>query len=150
MTIQEAYNFVERLRNDSGNKSEIKMYKKFLHILTELKSKEFSKDETQSLETELDGLDLVSRSGNRKKYVKRALSKFENYLKDTFSLISKGYYTNMGIGLGATFGLLFGIVVLSGFERSLGMSLGLSFGMLIGLVIGRSMDAKAISEGRVL
>jgi len=150
MTLQEAYNFFESLKTETTKKSEIKIYKKFLHILTELKSREFSKDEIQSIETELDSLNLESNPENRKKYFKKALSKFEKYLKDTFSLTSKGYYTNLYGGLGLSFGLLFGVVFLSSWERSLGISMGLIFGMLIGSTIGRSMDAKAISEGRVL
>ena len=115
-----------------------------------MKIREFSKDEIQSLETELDSLNLKSNPENRKKYFKKALSKFEKYLKDTFSLTSKGYYTNMGIGLGTSYGILFGVVVLASFERSLGISLGMIIGMLIGLTIGRNMDSKAIAEGRVL
>lgn len=150
MTLKEAYNFFESLKIGTTKKSEIKIYRKFIHILTELESREFSKDETQSLEAELDSLNLASKSESRKKYFKRALIKFEKYLKDTFSLTSKGYYTNIGIGLGSSFGILFGIVVLSSLERSLGLSLGLGIGMFIGLIIGRSMDIKAISKGRVL
>ncbi len=56
----------------------------------------------------------------------------------------------MGIGLGSTFGILFGFVFLPGWERSLGIALGVSAGALIGLIIGRSMDTKAKNEGRVL
>ena len=150
MTLQEAYNFFESLTTETTKKSEIKIYEKFLHILTELKNREFSKDEIQSIEAELDSLNLKSNPENRKKYFKKALSKFEKYLKDTFSLTSQGYYTQLGIGLGSSFGILFGIVFLSSFERSLGIALGLSIGMLIGLIIGRNMDSKAKNEGKML
>lgn len=150
MTLQEAYNFFESLKIETTKKSEIKVYEKFLHILTELKSREYSKDEIQSLEAELDNLNLESNPKNRKNYFKKALIQFEKYLKETFSLTSKGYYTSIGIALGTTFGIIFGIVFLSSFERSMGITLGLSIGMFIGLIIGRSMDAKAISEGRVI
>jgi len=150
MTLQEAYNFFESLKTETTKKSEIKVYEKFLHILNELKIREFSKDEIQSIETELESLNLESNPENRKKYFKKALSTFEKYLKDTFSLTSKGYYTKLGSGLGGGFGILFGVVFLSSWERSLGISMGLIFGCTIGMLIGRSMDAKAMSEGRVL
>lgn len=150
MTLLEARTFLQRLKDETSNASEIKMYEKFIYILSALESREFSKEDLQSLGKELDGLQLESNPENRKKHFTKALRTFEKYVKDTFSLISKGYYTNRGIGLGASFGLLFGIVVLQGFERSLGIALGLSFGMLFGLLIGRSMDAKAIREGNVL
>jgi len=149
MTLQEALNLFESLKNEATKKSEVKVYERFLHTLTELKSRQFSKDEIQSIETELDGLGLTSNPENKKAYFKKTLRKFEKYLKDTFSLTPKGYYTNMGMVLGSSFGLLFAIVFLSNWERSLGIALGLSIGMLIGLTIGRSMDAKAITEGRV-
>ena len=150
MTLQEAYNFFESLITETTKKSEIKVYKKFLHILTELKTRKFTEDERESIEAQLDSLNLNSNPENRKKYFKKTLSKFEDFLKDTFSLTSKGYYTQLGIGLGSSFGIIFGIVFLSSFERSLGIALGLSIGMLIGLIIGQSMDAKAKSESRVL
>jgi len=150
MTLQEAYNFFERLKIEATKKSEIRVYEKFLHILSELKKRDFSKDEFQSIEAKLESFNLESNHENGKKYFKNALSKFEKYLKDTFSLTSKVYYTNMGIGIGSSFGILFGIVMLSSLERSLGIALGLSFGMLIGLINGRFIDGKARSEGRVL
>jgi hypothetical protein len=115
-----------------------------------LKNREFSKDEIQSIEMELDSLNLESNPDNRKRYFKKALSKFEKYLRDTFSLTSEGYYANMGIGLGSSFGILFGIVFLSSLERSLGISLGISGGMLIGLTIGRNMDAQVKAAGNLL
>ena len=150
MTLQEASNFFESLKNETTKKYEIKVYEKFLHILSKLKNRKFSKDEIQSIETELDRLNLESNPGNRKKYFKKALSTFEKFLKDTFSLTTKRYYTELGISLGASFGILFGVVFLSSWERSMGISLGLIIGSGIGGAIGRSMDAKAKSEGSVL
>ncbi len=150
MTLQEAYNFFENLITETTKKSEIKVYEKFVYVLSKLMTKKFTKDEMESIEAELDNLDLNSISENRKKYFKKALSKFENYLKDTFSLTSKGYYTQLGIGLGSSFGIFFGIVFLSSFERSLGIALGLSIGMLIGLIIGRYMDSQTKVVGKML
>ena len=150
MTLQEAYNFFESLKTETTKKYEIKVYEKFLHILSELNNREFSQDEIQGIEAELDRLNLESNPGNRKKYFKKALSTFEKFLKDTFSLTTKRYYTELGIALGASFGILFGVVFLSSWERSMGISLGLIIGSGIGGAIGRSMDVKAKNEGRVL
>ncbi|MGD9899813.1 MAG: hypothetical protein AB7T22_11880, partial [Calditrichaceae bacterium] len=149
MTLQEAYNFFENLKIETTNKSEIKVYEKFSHVLSELKSREFSKDEIQSIEAKLDSLNLESNPEKGKKFFKKVLIDFEKYLKDTFSLTSKGYYTSIGIGLGSSFGILLGIVFLSSLERSLGISLGIIIGMITGLIIGQSMDAKAKGESRV-
>ncbi len=150
MTLQETYNFIESLRIDTTEKSEIKVYEELLHILSRLKTREFSKDEIQSIETELGGFYLEPNPENRTKHFKKSLSKFKKYLKYTFSLTSKGYYTNMGITLGSGFGVVAGIIIGERFEKSLGIALGIGIGMLIGLFVGRSMDAKAKSENRML
>jgi hypothetical protein len=150
MTLQEANIFFESLKTETTNKHEIKVYEKSLHILTELKLRKFSKDEIQSIETELDRLDLKSNPKNRKKYFKKALSKFEKYLKETFSLTTEGYYTKLYGALGLSFGLLFGVAILSNLERSLGISLGLIGGMVVGSLIGRSKDAQAKTAGNML
>jgi hypothetical protein len=150
MTLQAAYNFIENLKTETTKKSEIKVYEKFLHILSELKIRGLSNDEIQSIETKLDSLNLKSNPRNRKKYFKKVLSTFEKYLRDTFSLTTKRYYTELGIALGASFGILFGVVFLSSWERSMGISLGLIIGSGIGGAIGRSMDTKAIAEGKVI
>lgn len=150
MTLKEASNFFESLKNETAKKNEIKIYDKFLDILSKLKIRDFTKDEIQTIETTLDTYDLKSNQENNIKFFKKALREFESFLKDTFSLTSKDYYAKLGGGLGMSFGILFGIVFLSSWERSLGISMGMIFGMVIGALIGRSMDAKAISEGSVL
>ena len=150
MTLQETITFFESLTTETTKKSENKVYEKFVYILTELKNREFSKDEIQSIEKELDSLHLASNPENRKKYFRKALSKFEKYLKDIFSLTSKDYYTNLYMGLGLSFGLMFGVAILSNLERSLGISLGLVGGMLVGLILGRNKDAEAKAAGKML
>ncbi len=150
MTLQEANSFFESLKTETSKKYEIKVYEKFLHTLTELKNREFSKDEIHSIETELNHLNLKSNPENRKKYFKKAHSKFEKYLKETFSLTTKEYYQKLYGGLGLLFGLLFGVIFLSSLERSLGLSLGLIGGMVVGSLIGRSKDAQAKAAGNML
>ena len=150
MTLQAAYNFFESLKTETTKKYEIKVYEKFLYILSELKSKEFSTAEIQSIETELDTLNLKSNPENRKKYFKKALTKFEKYLKDTFSLTSKGHYTNLGVAYGSLLGSLVGVLISQRSEGTIAISYGISFGMLIGLLVGRYMDSQAKVAGNML
>ncbi|AWV98749.1 hypothetical protein [Arcticibacterium luteifluviistationis] len=150
MTLQEARNFFENLRNETSKKSQIKIYDKFIHILTELNTRELSSEELQSIENKLTSFDFTSKLNQGIKFFKKALADFETFLKENFSLILKGYYTNIGMGLGMSFGVLFGLVFLSGFERSMGISLGICLGMFVGLLVGRNMDAKALAEGNVI
>ena len=150
MTLQETLNFFESLKNEATKKSEIKVYEKFVYILSELKIREFSKEEIQSIETELKNLNLKSNPENRKRYFRKALSKFEKFLKDTFSLTSKGHYTNLCVSLGTLFGVVLGILFGERFEKSLGIASGISIGMFIGAIVGRHLDSQAKEVGRVL
>ena len=150
MTLQEASDFFESLKTETTKKSEIKVYEKFLYMLNELKTREFTKDEIHSMETELDRLTLKSNPENKKKHVKNVLTEFETYLKDAFSLTSKGYYTERGVGYGVLFGVVAGVLIGERFERSLGISFGIGFGLLIGAFIGRHLDSQAKTAGKML
>lgn len=150
MTLNNTIKFFENLKSESTKKSEIKVFMKFIYVLTQLKSREFSIDEMQAIEMELDSLNLESNPKNKLSYYKKAYAKFEKHLKNRFSLTPKGYYTNLSIGLGVLFGVVFGILLGERFEKSLGISFGTSMGMLIGAVIGRRMDMRAKEAGNVL
>ena len=150
MTLKNAINFFESLEAETNRKSEKKVYQEFVQIITSLQKKDLPENDIQSIETELDNFNFESNSVNRKKYYKKAINDFKKYLKDTFSLTTKGYYTTLYGGLGLVFGLLFGVAILSNLERSLGISLGLIGGMVIGSLMGRSKDAQAKISGKML
>ncbi|WP_338733931.1 hypothetical protein [Mangrovimonas cancribranchiae] len=150
MTLKNAINFFESLEAETSSKFEIKIYQEFIQIITSLENKNLSDTKIQSIEAELDHLNLKSNPENRKKYYKKAINDFKKYLKDTFSLTTKGYYTTFYGGLGLVFGLLFGVAILHNLERSLGISLGLIGGMLVGSIVGRSKDAQAKAAGNML
>lgn len=150
MTLKKALDYFQSMVSETSSKSEIKVYKEFIRILTRLDERDLSASEIKAIETELKRLNLDTTVAHNKKFYKKALIQFEKYLKDTFSLTSKRYYAKIGIALGMTFGLLFGVVFLSGLERSMGIALGISLGMFIGLLIGRNLDAKALSSGNMV
>ncbi|MBE15847.1 MAG: hypothetical protein CL867_06325 [Cytophagaceae bacterium] len=150
MTLKNAIHFFESLETETSRTSEIKVYQEFIQIITSLEKKGLSKNDMLSIERELDSLNLRSNPLRRKKYFKKALSDFKNYLKDTFSLTTKGYYTTFYGSLGLVFGLLFGVAIFANLERSLGISLGLIGGMVFGSIMGRSKDAQAKTSGKML
>ncbi len=80
MTLQEAINFFESLTKLTTSKSEIKIYEKFIQVLSELKNREFPKDEAQYIEDKLDSLNLESYPENVNKYLKYSVSNFVYYL----------------------------------------------------------------------
>ncbi|MFT4738811.1 MAG: hypothetical protein ACI8QD_002939 [Cyclobacteriaceae bacterium] len=150
MTLKNAFNYFESLVSKTSKKSERKVYQEFIRIITSLEKRDLSETEIQSVETQLDALDLNSTSANTRKYFKKALEQFKKYLKETFSLTTKAYYAEMGTALGMSFGVMFGLVFLSSFERSMGLSLGMMVGMFIGLIIGRQMDSQAEAAGNMI
>ena len=147
MTLNNAIIFFESLQRETSKKSEIKIYKEFIEILSDLESKDLLDKEIQSIETTLSNLDLTANTGNRKKHIKRKLNDFKNYLKEEFSFITKGYYSMIGLSIGMCFGIALGT---SFFGAASGVSLGMIFGMAIGLAIGRYKDAEAEKQNRVL
>jgi len=134
------------LVSKTNKKSEIKVYQEFIQIITSLEKKNLSETDKQSIETKLDSLHLNSTTTNNRKYFNKALEQFKTYLKDTFSLTTKGHYTALGV----SFGLLFGVVISSNSEGSMGIALGFTFGMIIGQAIGRNKDSQAESLGNMV
>ena len=108
MTIIEAMDFFEQLINETKNKREIKVYKSFISILLNLKSRDLSDDELLAIEHEIDLLNIMSNPENKRKYFSKKLHAFKGFLKEKFSLISEGYYTGIGMSLGMCFGVAIG------------------------------------------
>lgn len=150
MTLKNAINHFNQLVSETNKKSEIKVYLEFIQMLTSLEKRNLTESEVQSIEAKLDALDLYSTTTNRKQHFIKNLQQFKKFLKDTLSLITQGYYANMGIVLGASIGLLIGIVFLSSLERSLGISLGISAGTFIGLLIASILDSQAKASGNLI
>ena len=143
MKLDEASAFFKNLIIESDNKTEIKIYKNFISIFTDLNNRDLSEEQLKSIEEKLDSLNFNENSDNRKKHFKQKLNLFVGYLKEKLSLISKGYYTAIGMSLDMSFGVAFG----AAFKN---VSYGLIFGMLIGMLIGIAKDSKAKKEGKVL
>jgi hypothetical protein len=146
MTIINALNFFESLLSKTNKKSEIKIYKYFIAILSDLKNRELAENQIQSIEKELDILELNTNPKNKKGFYSKKLIDFKNYLKKEFSLISEGYYAAIGIGVGMSLGIALG----ASFGESTGIAIGISLGMAFGLIIGLNMDAQAEKQNRVL
>ena len=145
MTIIEASNFFKGLLKEAKSKREIRVYKSFNTILSNLKSRDLTEDELLSIEKELNTLKIKANPVNKRKYFSKKLSAFKAYLKEEFSLIPEGYYTAIGMSLGMCFGVAIG----TSFGAS-STSIGLAMGMLIGLAIGRIKDMEAEKQNRVL
>lgn len=158
MNIEEAIKFFKNLITETDTTSEIKVYAKFIAMLSRLQNRDLSDEQLKKIEDKIGALDFEISREHRKKYYKRELVKFSKAIKKQLSLISEGYYMtilmSLGMCLGMSLGMTFGIVFNSSSEVSngliYGMSVGMPLGMAIGLGIGLVMDAKAKKENKVL
>lgn len=148
MKIAETLDFFKNLKKESTEKSEIKLYDKYIAILLDLNNRDLTQTQVLSIETELDSLNLKSEPDNRIKYFKKKLAEFQQFLKDILSLVSEGYYTGIGVGTGLLVGSIFSMLFYS-FLGAYSILIGINGGMILGSVIGSIRDAEAVKQGRV-
>jgi hypothetical protein len=150
MTLENAlHNFIDLL-NKSTQKSEQKVYEKYIKTLTTLTNRIFSIEQLKSIESELDRLEVNTATIKTKRFYKNKFVELERFLKENFGLTPPLHYRKLYGGLGLSFGILFGIIFLASFERSIGIVFGMLIGMVIGSLLGISSDNKAIKEGKVI
>jgi hypothetical protein len=145
MTITEATIFFNELLKNSDSRREIKVYKEFITILTNLKSRDFTEVQLVLIEDTIAKMNLESNPGKKRRYFSKQLSEFKKFLKTNFSLITEGYYATLGMSLGMCFGLAIGTSL-----EGAGNTTGLLLGMIIGYAFGRKKDKEAMEDNNVL
>ncbi len=129
------------LKNASSEKSELKVYNKFIGLLSALENRNLTTTQIQSIEEKLNGLAFYTETGDRKKFFRKELAEFEKFLRIEHSLIPEGYFMGYGMiwGLfaGTLFQFHFGVYAVIG-------------GVITGMVIGAVMDSMAQKQGRVI
>lgn len=146
MELKGAIDLLENLLSKTVKKSEINIYTSFIAILTDLKNRNLSPKELDSIEKELDPLKPAVNSDNKKKHIRKVLNSYKKFLKERLSLVTEGYYTAIGMGLGMSFGVAIGTAI----NIPIGLTIGISVGMAIEMAIGKNLDLKAEKENRVL
>ena len=146
-TLKSNKEYLNKLLLETTSKREVKLYEKFIGVLTALEQKELSEDQRDLIEKKLEILALDQETKNRKKIIKKGYSELVSYLQTEFSWILKDYYSNYGLSIGMVLGLALGTSI---FRDSGSSATGMCFGMLIGYFIGQNMDKKAAKENKVL
>ncbi|MGB6036185.1 MAG: hypothetical protein WBG42_07950 [Cryomorphaceae bacterium] len=98
------------------------------------------------IEKKVEEFNLTGGTENTTRTLNKNLRIFINYLKQQLSLVTKGYYTALGL----TFGVALGVALAPTLERQSGIPISMGIGMLIGVVVGKYLDNKAEKENRVL
>jgi hypothetical protein len=154
MTIQEAINYLGKLKVQVQDKKTAISCQSFSSLLDDLQSKDLTKADLRTINKKLSELDITADSPNKNKQLKKAKGLFLAFLHKTFAYSTKDYYTSLYMGLGISFGLSLGIGVgvSFGMPKGLvfGMMIGMALGMGIGLVLGNMKDTIAEREGRIL
>jgi hypothetical protein len=148
MRLVETLDFFQNMKNDTVEKSEIKLYNNYIRILSDLKNRDLTENQVLSIETELEKLNLKSESENRIKYFKKKLSEFQKFLKDKLALVPEGYYTGVGVGTGILLGSIFSMMFQS-FLGAYSILIGINGGIILGAILGAIRDAEAKKQGRV-
>lgn len=141
MKIDEALIIFYNLKNNTVNKTESEIYKKFITILLDLQQRDFTSNQKKDLETKLLSLNLKNNLNATKKDLKKKLTSFEFFLTNEFSIISENHYVSTGMAL-----WLFSSVILFycfGQFSVIGA-------LLATIIIGKSLDLKAKMQGRVI
>jgi len=154
MDINDTSELLNTLSSQTDKKSEKKIYNCFIRILTSLKNRDLTENQSQLIQEKLSSLNLKATTENRKKYYRQKLFKFKVFLKNEFSFTTEKYYTEMGMIYGMIFGtgigLSIGIAINPILGTSIGLSIGTGIGMVLGMVYGARKDADAKRQGRVI
>lgn len=146
MTLKDALYYFENIISNTSKRSIIQPCSEFIRIIQNLEKRNLSEKDIKSIELELDILGMNPMTTRFSK----PLGIFKTFLLKTFSLSTKGHYTNMGLALGISMGTMLGSFHLSLFGGSLGISLGMCLGMAVGITIGHKKDAAAEAAGTML
>jgi len=77
MLLKDALNHFRNLESEATRKSEVRIYQKFIQVLTRLEDRDLSDDEVQSIEEALDAFDLNSTTTHYNRHWNKALRQFE-------------------------------------------------------------------------
>ncbi|MFP2996964.1 hypothetical protein ABN763_13690 [Spongiivirga sp. MCCC 1A20706] len=150
MTIEKAIETFDNLKNNTSRKVEIKIFRDFQTILSNLLERNLTNKQLEKVESQLEKIDFSPHKKSTARHFSIQLSNFKTFLKSELSLITKGYYVGIGLAIGMSLGMSIGIGFMSLIGISLSMIGGMIVGMIIGMAIGQTMDKKAEDENRVL
>jgi len=138
--------FLKKLLSKTEKKSEVKTFKNFIQILTDLKEKDLSQDQLEKVESYLTYLELEKIPSFSNELFKGKLGKFKKYLLRKMKFVPTNYYTTWASSFAVSFAVAF--VVQPNIELSI--KLGVIAGALLLIGIGITMDLRMKRHERSL
>ena len=153
MKINDAYKTLEGRLTQSDQKSQKKICQQLLGALNNLKERDLSPDECQSIEGLLDRLGLHEAGGISARELRSRKNRFLKDTRKALSLIPEDHYMALGLAFGVAFGglissVLQGTAGIPGGTSGTGVGVGL--GLVAGYLIGNYLDMEARKQNRVL
>lgn len=95
--------FLKRQLSKTSDKTEIRTFKKFIAVLSDLKEKELTQEQLNAIESYIKYLELEKIPSYSNNLFKQKLSKLRKYLKTKLRFVPKNYYTRIGISFATPF-----------------------------------------------
>ena len=138
--------FLKRQLSKANKKSEIRTFKKFIAILTNLKEKDLTQEHLHAIESYIKYLELEKIPSYSNELFKQKLSKFKKYLKTKLRFVPNKYYTNIGVSFAIPFAI--GFVVPYGISTTTLIVISIPVLFVVG--ISMLLDLRIKKQGRSL
>jgi len=139
--------FLKNQLSKTRDKSEIRIFKKFIAILSNLKEKELTQEQLNAIESYIKYLELEKIPSYSNNLFEQKLSKFKKYLKTKLRFVPKNYYTRIGISFAIPFTIGF---TFAANGISITNKIGIIVTALLLIGIGKILDLRIHKQNRSL
>ena len=136
--------YLKKQLSKTSDKSEIKIFKKFIEILTQLKEKNLSDEQKEVTENFIHYLELEKIPSFNNVVFKHKLVEFKKFLKTRLRLVPNNLYTIWAVSFGFSFAIGFSIP--EGID--LYLKIGVSSLAILLILTGVLMDLKMKRQER--
>jgi len=139
--------FLKRQLSKTSDKSEIRTFKKFIAVLSNLKEKELTQEQLNAIESYIKYLELEKIPSYSNNLFEQKLSKFRKYLKTKLRFVPNNYYTRIGINFAIPFAIGFAFAA-NGISMT--NKIGIIVAALLLIGIGKILDLRIKKQNRSL
>ena len=146
---------ITELKERSDISKDVKLsriYTQFQELIKELKQRELPDKIVETINKDIEELNSTSLVGKElRKLTSQKQRKVLLLLERELKIVPKNHYRSLWMVLGMS---IFGFPIGIAYGAAIGnvglFPTGIGFGMVIGLILGKSLDKKALEEGRQL
>lgn len=133
---------LKKLKSQTDNKSELKVFDEFIDVLQALKEKDLSDKFKQAIDEYLAYLELEKVPSFSQEMFKPKLKKFKKFLRSKLNFVPKRYYFKMGTAFIVSFVI--------GFLATKGIGMGLILFAILFTLVCYGVDYRMEKQGRSL